>query len=145
MKALQSFAHPVGGPALLIIDYEELLATVNDDEVAVRLVRRGTEERREIQKTCAVLVHRVRPRECPLDRLPVESPYLVSREGALAVESDAGDRDEGPGLKLLTFELDSVRALQCLARTLARTRPFVRLRLSGRYQTHWAGSKEASY
>src|SRR5438132_12379464 len=136
MAGLYPFADSTGCPAILVIHHEELPALVDDDEVAVRLVRRIREIGGEIEEARAVRVHGVRSCKCPLHEPAVESSYLAGGKLTLAVEDNPRHRGEKLAAHLLPLELDSVGSLQGPVRALPRTGAGVSPRTADRTNVH---------
>src|SRR5205807_6343822 len=121
MADLYPFADSTGFPAILVIHHEELPALVDDDEVAVRLVRRIREIGGEIEEARAVRVHGVRSCKCPLHEPAVESSYLAGGKLTLAVEDNARHRGEKLAAHFVPLELDSVDFFHSPLRALPQT------------------------
>src|SRR5437588_5430483 len=88
---LDSPGLPVRDPAGLVVGEEEALCLVDDDEIAMRLMRRVRQGRGIIQISGAVGIDDIRAGEGPVDRVAVEAADLGDRERSPPVKGDARD------------------------------------------------------
>src|SRR5437763_16332499 len=87
---------PSSRPAVLIVQHEKSLALIDDDEIAVRYVRRVRQVGRKVEKPGAIGVDEIGAGEGSAHQRSFEPPGFGCGEDRSAVEGDQRNRNKTP-------------------------------------------------